>query len=175
MNEKQTVQSSLKETTNQPTDEILLQVGKVRPTKKQKELLAYIESFITEHGYSPSYREIMNGLQYNSVATVALHVGNLIKRGHVIKRDRSARSLEIVNHVPLEIGAKINDAKDSHEGWLTEKIEKLFNDVEKATSVSEKHQDDILVVFAALNILGLSEITQKLADRLKSLEEASRR
>ena len=47
----------------------------VRPTKKQKELLSFIEAFINEHGYSPSYREIMNGLSYTSVATVALHVG----------------------------------------------------------------------------------------------------
>src|ERR1700742_2897401 len=68
----------------------------VRPTKKQKELLDFIDAFITEHGYSPSYREIMNGLEYTSVATVALHVGNLIKRGHLRKRDHSARSLEVV-------------------------------------------------------------------------------
>ena len=57
----------------------------VRPTKKQRELLGYIEAFIAEHGYSPSYREIMNGLSYTSVATVALHVHNLIKRGHLRK------------------------------------------------------------------------------------------
>ncbi len=39
----------------------------VRPTKKQKEMLGFIESFIDEHGYSPSYREIMDGPE--------LHVG----------------------------------------------------------------------------------------------------
>ena len=69
----------------------------IRPTKKQRELLSYIEQFIGEHGYSPSYREIMNGLSYTSVATVALHINNLIKRGHLRKRDHSARSLEITN------------------------------------------------------------------------------
>ncbi|GAC1501985.1 MAG: hypothetical protein NVS1B10_06510 [Candidatus Saccharimonadales bacterium] len=61
----------------------------VRPTKKQKQLLSFIESFIAEKGYSPSYREIMVGQGYNSVATVALHVSNLIKRGHLRKRDHS--------------------------------------------------------------------------------------
>src|SRR5947209_7043590 len=71
--------------------------NKVRPTKKQKELLSFIEKFIHEHGYSPSYREIMAGLNYTSVATVALHVNNLIKRGHLRKRDHSARSLEVVS------------------------------------------------------------------------------
>ena len=69
----------------------------IRPTKKQQELLVFIAAFIAEHGYSPSYREIMTGLQYNSVATVALHVNSLIKRGHLRKRDRSARSLEVVH------------------------------------------------------------------------------
>src|SRR6476469_4500867 len=89
----------------------------VRPTKKQRELLTYIEQFIGEHGYSPSYREIMNGLEYTSVATVALHVNNLIKRGHLRKRDFSARSLEVVT--PTE-AAKItsNEIKPADEKWL---------------------------------------------------------
>src|ERR1700761_362076 len=68
----------------------------VRPTKKQRELLTFIEQFIGEHGYSPSYREIMEGCNYTSVATVALHVNSLITRGHLRKRDHSARSLEVV-------------------------------------------------------------------------------
>ena len=67
-----------------------IQTTIIRPTKKQKELLAYIQIFIEQHGYSPSYREIMNGLHYTSVATVSLHVNNLIKRGHLRKRDHSA-------------------------------------------------------------------------------------
>ena len=68
-----------------------------RPTKKQYELLSFIETFVAEKGYGPSYREIMAGCNYNSVATVALHVNNLIKKGHLHKKDRSARSLEVVN------------------------------------------------------------------------------
>ena len=72
----------------------------IRPTKKQKELLTFIEEFIAEHGYSPSYREIMAGTGHTSVATVSLHVNNLIKRGHLAKRDHSARSLEVVNPHP---------------------------------------------------------------------------
>src|SRR4051794_13349601 len=75
----------------------------VRPTKKQKELLSFIESFIGEHGYSPSYREIMSGQGYTSVATVALHVNNLVKRGHLRKRDHSARSLEVVESKPAKV------------------------------------------------------------------------
>jgi repressor LexA len=91
-------------------------IERVRPTKKQRELLTFIESFIAEHGYSPSYREIMNGLQYTSVATVALHVGNLIKRGHVRKRDRSARSIEVVQvNEPTKVTS--NQIAAGEEKW----------------------------------------------------------
>src|ERR1700750_3248954 len=109
MNEKQT---SSKATDSKQT---------VRPTKKQKELLSFIEAFIAEHGYSPSYREIMNGLNYTSVATVALHVNNLIKRGHLRKRDHSARSLEVVKATePTKVTS--NQIAPSEEKWLVEKV-----------------------------------------------------
>src|SRR5579871_1616948 len=104
--------------------------GKIRPTKKQFELLGFIEKFITEHGYSPSYREIMQGLNYNSVATVALHVNSLIKRGHIRKRDRSARSLEVMQ--PGE-QTKVNSNQilPGEEKWLVEKIQYYFTQAEQ--------------------------------------------
>ncbi|MDB5165961.1 MAG: hypothetical protein JWM37_33 [Candidatus Saccharibacteria bacterium] len=98
----------------------MTQLKTVRPTKKQQELLQFIDAFIGQHGYSPSYREIMNGLDYTSVATVALHVGNLIRRGHLIKRDRSARS--------LELATKVDEITDTAapEQWLLDHIEARF-------------------------------------------------
>src|ERR1700741_3050445 len=109
---------------NEKQTSLQVDENKVRPTKKQKELLAYIEAFIAEHGYSPSYREIMNGLEYTSVATVALHVGNLIKRGHLRKRDHSARSLEVVTKLSAA-AAKVttNQIAPGEEKWLIEKVE----------------------------------------------------
>src|ERR1700759_5261986 len=101
----------------------------VRPTKKQRELLGFIEAFINEHGYSPSYREIMNGLSYTSVATVSLHVNNLIKRGHLRKRDRSARSLEVVAAVD-QTKVTTNQVAPGEEKWLVEKVEHAFQQVE---------------------------------------------
>src|SRR3989344_5842488 len=96
----------------------------IRPTKKQKELLTFIETFIAEHGYSPSYREIMAGLNYTSVATVALHVNSLIKRGHLQKRDHSARSLEVVNpQSPVKPPVEPKQLNIDQEKWLIGKIE----------------------------------------------------
>jgi len=68
-----------------------------RPSKKQRELFEFIKQFISQHGYGPSYREIMRALDYKSVSTVAVHVEGLVARGLLRKKDNSARSLEVVN------------------------------------------------------------------------------
>lgn len=70
----------------------------IRPTKKQHEILTFIANYIESYGYSPSYQEIADGLGLKSKATVALHIKNLIDRGHLSKRFNSTRSLEVVKH-----------------------------------------------------------------------------
>jgi hypothetical protein len=144
----------------------------VRPTKKQKELLAYIEAFIAEHGYSPSYREIMNGLQYTSVATVSLHVGNLIKRGHLRKRDHSARSLEVVQpSAPSETTAlKTNAVKPGDEKWLVEKVEQFFVEAEAEIVLQASHIDNLYVLLGALRVLGLDGAAQSFMERMSALK-----
>ena len=144
----------------------------VRPTKNQKELLAYIEGFIAEHGYSPSYREIMNGLQYTSVATVALHVGNLIKRGHLRKRDHSARSLEVVapSGMASEAPLKTNGVKDGEEKWLVQKVEQFFAEAEAALVPSNEQLENIYVLLGALRVLNLDGAAQSFIERLGVLK-----
>lgn len=68
----------------------------MNPTKKQKVMLDFIDGFVRGHGYSPTFREIMQALGYKSVSTVAKHVDNLIVRGWLVKREGEARSLEVV-------------------------------------------------------------------------------
>jgi len=100
----------------------------VRPTKKQQELLNYIERFVAEHGYGPSYREIMNGCNYSSVATVAVHINNLITRGHLTKRDHSARSLEVVKQTSGSISTPQVKFTANNEKWLIDIIETLVSE-----------------------------------------------
>ena len=139
----------------------------VRPTKKQFQLLAFIEEFIGANGYSPSYREIMNGLAYTSVATVALHVGNLIKRGHLRKRDRSARSLEVVeSSEPLTL--MTNQVAPAEEKWLVEKVEHAFRQVEQ--SAAGEGLDNLYVLVGALKVLGLDGAAQSFMPRLTVLK-----
>lgn len=142
----------------------------VRPTKKQRETLVFIEKFIAEHGYSPSYREIMNGCNYTSVATVALHVRNLIRRGHLKKRDHSARSLEVVNMTDAQ---KItsNEVAPSEEKWLVEKVEHFIRTAEQATVVESSALDEIQVLLGALRVLGLEAAAQSFTERVSALKQ----
>jgi len=137
----------------------------LRPTKKQKELLAYIESFISENGYSPSYREIMNGVGYSSVATVALHVNNLIKRGHLIKRENSARSLEPTKQVVEAQGGAIAEKESA---WLFEHIEKRLRQAEK--NAEQTTVDEIYVLIGAVKVLGFKDQAVAYIIRLRAIE-----
>src|SRR3989344_3513605 len=145
----------------------------IRPTKKQKELLSFIEQFIAARGYSPSYREIMQGLQYTSVATVALHVNNLIKRGHLQKRDRSARSLEVVRPTIVVDGPKVTpkQLKTAEEKWLVDKIELFFKEVENTPAVIEKELDQLYVLIGALKVLGAHGAASAFIARLGELKK----
>jgi SOS-response transcriptional repressor LexA len=143
----------------------------VRPTKKQRELLNFIEQFIGEHGYSPSYREIMTGLNYTSVATVALHINNLIKRGHLRKRDHSARSLEVTAPSDEPAKAANNVVKPGEEKWLVDKIEHLFAEAEAAEEITQEQVDQLFILIGALKVLELEGAAQSFMPRLTILRQ----
>jgi repressor LexA len=143
----------------------------VRPTKKQRQLLLFIENFIAEHGYSPSYREIMHGLDYTSVATVSLHVNSLIKRGHVRKRNYSARSLELTGAVSAsDKPVKSNEIKPDEEKWLVAQVEFRFGQAEMAEPVEAAKIEELQILLAALNVLGMEGAAQSFAPRLAKLK-----
>lgn len=148
--------------TIQPTDEV------TRPTKKQKALLDFIADFIAQHGYSPSYREIKTGMNYNSVATVALHINNLVKRGHLVKRDHSARSLEPVKGAKEAI--KTNRVTEQEEKWLVKKVEYYFSNVEQQQAPEQSQIDQLYVLVGALKIMGFDGAANSFIPRLSDLK-----
>jgi SOS-response transcriptional repressor LexA len=80
-----------------------------KPTKKQTELLEFIEAFTVEHGYSPSYREIQAGFNLRSVSAVSEHIENLALKGLIRKVSGTARSLEVVKRREVSIEELISD------------------------------------------------------------------
>lgn len=64
-------------------------------TKKQKEVYDYIKDFISENGYSPSYREIAEAFELSSVATVATYIDYLKEKQYLSGEESGARSLQL--------------------------------------------------------------------------------
>lgn len=64
-------------------------------TKRQREILEYLRSFITKHEYAPSYREIADHFGYSSVATVAEHIESLKQKGYLENEENMARSIQL--------------------------------------------------------------------------------
>ena len=65
-------------------------------TRRQKQILDYVESFIENFGYSPSFEEIASFFGYSSLATVHEHLTNLEQKGYLRKNYNKSRSLELV-------------------------------------------------------------------------------
>lgn len=69
----------------------------IKLTKKQTLVYNFVKDFISEHNYSPSYRDICSGLGLSSVAGVAEHIDNLVALGALRKNPGEAHSLEVVD------------------------------------------------------------------------------
>ncbi len=65
-------------------------------TKKQKQILDYLQEFLAENGYSPSFEEIAERFGYSSLATVHEHLENLRGKGYIRKSYNASRSIELV-------------------------------------------------------------------------------
>lgn len=140
-----------------------------RSTKRQKELLDFVDGFIQEHGYGPSYREVMSGLGYKSVSTVAIHIDGLIKKGYLRKRDNSARSLEVVSTQYSPAGA-VKSPAGAKEKWLVDEISTRF--VQYEASPNARTLDELYVLIGALKILGLEGAHEATKARLQKLHKA---
>jgi repressor LexA len=64
-------------------------------TRRQKEVMDFLSSFIEKHGYSPSYEEIATGLGLASLATVHKHIQALETKQYLRRSYNHSRSLEI--------------------------------------------------------------------------------
>lgn len=66
-------------------------------TKRQREILDFIEGFVRFRGYSPSFEEIAENFGYRSLATVHEHLSNLQAKGYIKKNYNESRSIELVD------------------------------------------------------------------------------
>ncbi len=65
-------------------------------TKRQRQILDYLNGYSSEHGYAPSFEEIAEQFNYNSLATVHEHLSNLERKGYIKRSYNESRAIEIL-------------------------------------------------------------------------------
>ncbi len=65
-------------------------------TRKQAELRTYIEKYINKNGYSPSFEEMMTGVNLKSKSGIHRLVEGLVKQGKIKRVKFTRRSVEVV-------------------------------------------------------------------------------
>ena len=121
-----------------------------RSSKKQRELLLFIDGFIKGNGYGPSYREVMRALGYKSVSTVAIHINGLIEKGYLRKKDHSARSIEVVT---LQ-----DEVAPNTEPKVSSAVTQLEEEIQRRLSASDRNEKEVGVLIEAADILGSKKV-----------------
>ena len=75
-------------------------------TKRQRQILDYLNEFIEQHGYAPSLEEIGRRFGLSSLATVHKHLTNLQDKGFIRRAWNKSRSVELV---PTRLGGRALD------------------------------------------------------------------
>jgi repressor LexA len=65
-------------------------------TKRQREILTFLESYIRDQGYAPSFEEIAEHFRFQSLATVHEHLSNLERKGYIRRSYNESRSVEVL-------------------------------------------------------------------------------
>jgi repressor LexA len=72
-------------------------------TKRQREILNFLNDFIQQHGYAPSLEEIGRRFGLSSLATVHKHLTNLEEKGFIKRAWNRSRSVELM---PTRMGGR---------------------------------------------------------------------
>ena len=72
-----------------------------RTTDKRERILEYITQFTRENGYSPSVREICEGVGLASTATVHYHLNALRQEGSINMDGKKNRTISLPDRLPI--------------------------------------------------------------------------
>jgi len=76
-------------------------------TRRQKQVLDFVQAYIDRHGYAPTLHEIGRHLRLSSVATVHKHLRRLEEKGAIKRLTHQSRALAVVPSPETAAGARI--------------------------------------------------------------------
>ena len=69
-------------------------------SKRQKEIMAFIRSFLLDHGFPPTIREIGNAVKISSTSVVNYNLNRLVERGYLRREKDVSRGLRLAEDSP---------------------------------------------------------------------------
>jgi SOS-response transcriptional repressor LexA len=90
-------------------------------TETQQRLYAWIVEYFRVNGFSPQYREIMEGVGMKSIAPVQYQLGRLKKLGYIDWSHREARSIRLLKYrihiqlIPIEDAPTVPQLQSDRE------------------------------------------------------------
>src|SRR5947209_20168252 len=78
-------------------------------TRRQREILTFVQRYADAHGYPPSVREIGQALGLTSSSTVHSHLAALERKGYLRRDPSNPRALEVLrdeHEVPTKKGIR---------------------------------------------------------------------
>ena len=127
-------------------------------TKKQKQILDFVTSFISRKGISPTIEEIRRHFKLSALSTVHQHIEALEKKGFIEKNGSSARGIELKKKSTYSL-VKIPLIGTIAAGQPIEVIETMGENVMIATSAVNKPGN-----YYALRVQGSSMIDEGIFD-----------
>ena len=90
-------------------------------TRKQYELLVYIDRHLKQTGFSPSFEEMKDALNLKSKSGIHRLISALEERGYIARRHHRARALDVLrlpdNMLPKEIPANASPDNEAAQGF----------------------------------------------------------
>ncbi len=86
-------------------------------TRKQHELLIFIDRHIKSTGFSPSFEEMKDALELRSKSGIHRLISALEERGFVQRRHHRARALEVIRVPTMETPVAVNDDTREEGGF----------------------------------------------------------
>lgn len=69
-------------------------------SKRQKNILTFMDSYVVDHGYPPTIREIGVATDINSTSVVNYNLNKLVDAGFLERSDRVSRGMRLVRPLP---------------------------------------------------------------------------
>ncbi len=64
-------------------------------TRRQYQVLSFVEDFIQANGYAPTYQEIADRFRFASLSTVWEHLSHLVKQGRIEIEPMAPRGIRL--------------------------------------------------------------------------------